>query len=47
MVFSVVNNVKDIVLDCFLFENMKYFLVRKIYLFFLTPVAPQNPYKIS
>ena len=25
MAFSVVNNIKDIVLDCFLFENIKNF----------------------
>ena len=30
MVFSIVNNVKDIVLDCFLFENIKQFLVKKV-----------------
>ena len=35
--FSVVSNVKDIVLDCFLFENIKHFLVKKIVsLFFST-----------
>ena len=30
MVFSLVNNVKDIVLDCFLLENIKQFLVEKL-----------------
>ena len=29
MAFSVVSNVKDIVLDCFLFVNIKDFLVKK------------------
>ena len=37
MAFSVVSNVKDIALDCFLFENIKHFLVKKIIsLFFST-----------
>ena len=47
MVFSVVNNIKDIVLDCFLFKNIKHFSVKKIVSLFLVPVAPHNSYKLS
>ena len=48
MVFSVVNNVKVIVLDCFLFENVKHFFsVKNYFSFFLAPVAPHNSYKMS
>ena len=48
MAFSVVTNVKDIVLDCFLFVNIKDFLVKKkLVLFFLVPMAPHNSYKLS
>ena len=46
MVFNVVNNIKDIVLDCFLFKNIKHFSVKKIVSLFLVPVAPHNSYKL-
>ena len=46
MVSSIVNNVNDIVLDCFLFENIKQFLVKTISLFFLVLETTHNPYKI-
>ena len=45
IVFSIANNVKGNVLDCFLFEN-KTFFSEKSYFFFV-PVAPHNPYKVS
>ena len=45
MIFGVVNHVKDVVLDCFLFENIKHFLVKKNISLFLVPVATHYLYK--
>ena len=44
MVFSKVNNVKDIVLDCFLFESKTFFSEKKLFFFFLVSVAIHNTY---